>query len=130
MFSWMVCRKESLWPELDKLLRDEDDTSVVTPYTAVIPEYRLVIHDSSFESEKSVDLNVANGNSAIDIHHPCRYMKLRVINTMLSFFWLHSKICFFLENRANVAVQRELHKPESDRSCIHLEFDISGTGIT
>ncbi|GAB2221494.1 hypothetical protein Droror1_Dr00012675 [Drosera rotundifolia] len=98
--------RELVWPELDKLLRNEDDNAVSNmPYTAAILGYRVILHDQP-TGESLQDKSWINANSihaaAIDAQHPCR---------------------------ANVAVRRELHTPASDRSCTHLEFDISGTGL-
>ncbi|GER52043.1 NADPH--cytochrome P450 reductase [Striga asiatica] len=96
--------RELVWPELDTLLRSEDDTTAATPYTAAVLEYRVVFHDQSDDSVsvKSSANGYANGNSVYDAQHPCR---------------------------VNVAVKKELHTPLSDRSCTHLEFDIAGTGL-
>ncbi|KAL3643094.1 MFS transporter multidrug-resistance type transporter [Castilleja foliolosa] len=96
--------RELVWPELDNLLRGEDDETVSTPYTAAVLEYRVVFHDQSDESvsQNGYANGYANGNAVYDAQHPCS---------------------------VNVAVKRELHSPASDRSCTHLEFDISGTGL-
>ncbi|XP_019177978.1 PREDICTED: NADPH--cytochrome P450 reductase-like [Ipomoea nil] len=96
--------RENVWPELDNLLRDEDGATSATPYTAAVLEYRVVLSDQ----DESIKVNglangLANGHGVYDAQHPCR---------------------------ANVAVRRELHTTESDRSCTHLEFDISGTGLS
>ena len=31
---------------------------------------------------------------------------------------------------ARIGVARELHSPQSDRSCVHIELDVSGSDIT
>nr|CAQ37789.1 NADPH:cytochrome P450 reductase [Coleus scutellarioides] len=97
-------RRDNVWPELDNLLRDEDYPPVSTPYTAAVLEYRVVFHDQSDElpSENTLANGRANGHASYDAQHPCK---------------------------VNVAVKKELHTPLSDRSCTHLEFDISGTGL-
>lgn len=66
-------RRESLWPELDQLLRDEDDaTTVTTPYTAAISEYRVVFHDSADVAAENENWMNANGHAVHDAQHPFR----------------------------------------------------------
>ncbi|EEF27920.1 cytochrome P450, putative, partial [Ricinus communis] len=96
--------KESLWPELDQVLRGEDDAATVsTPYTAAVLEYRIVFYDPEDAPIEDKRWSNTNGHAVYDAQHPCR---------------------------ANVAVRKELHTPASDRSCTHLEFDIAGTGLS
>ncbi|CAA3030082.1 NADPH-cytochrome P450 reductase [Olea europaea subsp. europaea] len=94
--------RELVWPELDNLLRDEDDATVNTPYTAAVPEYRVVFYDRPDVSILKNESIHANSHTIYDVQHPCR---------------------------ANVAAKKELHTTASDRSCTHLEFDIFGTGL-
>lgn len=97
--------REKLWASLDPLLIDSNCSSpaVTTPYKAAIAEYRVVIHASEVEVQEEAYEAKMNGHVVHDVNHPCR---------------------------ANVAVRKELHTPESDRSCIHLEFDITDTGLS
>lgn len=68
-----VFRKELVWPELDQLLRDEDDVSGTgTTYTAAIPEYRVVLIDSAEATHLEKSWSLANGCTVHDIQHPCR----------------------------------------------------------
>lgn len=60
-----------MWPELDQLLRDEDDTTVVTPYTASVLEYRVIYHDKPDPSAE--DQTHTNNYAVPDAQHPCRY---------------------------------------------------------
>jgi NADPH-ferrihemoprotein reductase len=65
-------RKESLWPELDRLLRDENDVSTGTTYTAAIPEYRIEFVKPEEASLLDRNFSLTNGHAVHDAQHPCR----------------------------------------------------------
>ncbi|KAL8540849.1 hypothetical protein ACS0TY_002180 [Phlomoides rotata] len=52
--------RENAWPELDKLLRDEDDATASPPYTTAVLEYRVVYHDQT--DELISENGLANGS--------------------------------------------------------------------
>ncbi|MFS7916542.1 putative NADPH--hemoprotein reductase [Helianthus anomalus] len=70
------------------------------PPLFAIPEYRVVFHEKP--DTFSENHSQTNDLTVHDAQHPCR---------------------------SNVAVKKELHTSESDRSCTYLEFDISHTGL-
>jgi len=59
---------------LDKLLRQEDDSSTATTsYTAAIPEYRVVFVKPEDAMHINKSFTLSNGHAVYDIQHPCRY---------------------------------------------------------
>ncbi|KAM0868809.1 hypothetical protein ACQ4PT_041078 [Festuca glaucescens] len=64
--------KELLWPELDKLLLVEENSSAApTPYTAAIPAYRIVFTKPEDEKHINKSFSLSNGHVVYDIQHPC-----------------------------------------------------------
>lgn len=63
-----------MWPELDQLLRDEEDGAIATPYTAAVLEYRVVFHDQTDSSLLDTTFSMSNGHATYDAQHPCRYL--------------------------------------------------------
>ncbi|XP_058722797.1 NADPH--cytochrome P450 reductase 2-like isoform X2 [Vicia villosa] len=64
--------KEELWPTLDQFLRDEDDTTMSTPYTASVLEYRVIIHDPLDATVDEKKRHNVNGHAIVDAQHPVR----------------------------------------------------------
>lgn len=49
-------------------------TTVSTPYTAAVLEYRVVFYDpADIPVENKHLANGINGHAIIDVQHPCRY---------------------------------------------------------
>lgn len=65
-------RKEALWPELDRLLRDENDVPTGTTYTAAIPEYHVEFIKPEETSLLDRNFSLTNGHAVHDAQHPCR----------------------------------------------------------
>eukprot|EP00897_Mesotaenium_endlicherianum_P009537 jgi/Mesen1/8611/ME000050S08023 len=104
--------KESLWVALDKqLLQDaEGGQAALEPsYEMAIPEYQVTLHPS--------------GTPDAVPPKPGPVLKRRN-STKTGSADAHPYY------RVPIAVRKELHSAESERSCIHVELDISDTGIT
>lgn len=98
--------KEKLWPELDALLKDPEDTTASTPktpYHAAVAEYRTVTYEAGTKLHVEEYAAKKTGQAGYDTLHPCK---------------------------SEVAFVKELHTSESDRSCTHSEFDIANTGLS
>ncbi|KAG6523924.1 hypothetical protein ZIOFF_013812 [Zingiber officinale] len=77
--------RELLWSELDKLLQDENEIGASTPYTAAIPEYRVVFVKLEEVPYLDKSLNFANGHAIHDIQHPCSQMYMNAYSVMPKF---------------------------------------------
>lgn len=77
-----------MWPELDQLLRGDDDATVATPYTATVLEYWVVLHDETDTSLLDQSLSKSNGHSVYDAQHPCRYDKYLTYLFALTFRYI------------------------------------------
>ncbi|KAE8713807.1 NADPH--cytochrome P450 reductase [Hibiscus syriacus] len=79
---------ELVWPELDKLLRDEDDvTTVSTPYTAAVLECRVVFYDPA---DAPLDDKKSNVAVRKELHTPasdrsCTHLEFDIAGTGLSY---------------------------------------------
>ncbi|THG17577.1 hypothetical protein TEA_004965 [Camellia sinensis var. sinensis] len=54
--------RELLWRELDQLLKDDDSSTVATPYTTTVLEYRVVYHDGTDASILDKSMSISNGH--------------------------------------------------------------------
>lgn len=84
-----------VWPELDQLLRDEDDKTVSTPYTAAVLEYRVVIHEPIDERVEEKSWHNANGHAVVDAQHPCRYIRVETSVLIWCYAILLSDMCYY-----------------------------------
>ena len=81
------------------MLKDDDSSTVATPYTAAVLEYRVVYHDSTDASILDKSMSMSNGHAVHDAQHPCRYQK-NVLNP--KYFSCQLIICFCFSNLTNI----------------------------
>lgn len=101
--------KQNLWHVLDSLVQEEGREVVdEQDFPAAIPEYQVEILQKDIT--EVVEANVSHSNLR-------RNMSKKGAGADLPLF------------RATISVRKELHSSLSDRSCVHIELDISESGL-